>query len=245
MRCSCLVAASICCAIVCSKSLGQEPAGADRDAAKQAQNTNNLKQLALGLLNYHSAQKHFPPAAVIGPDGQTKHSWRVEILRYVQENALYKEYRLDEPWDSENNKKLLEKMPDVFRSPYADKSSTNTAYFMLTGEGMIGGSEKGTTIRQIRDGTSKTFLLVEAKRDIPWTKPEDIEIAPDETKPLSKLGGFNQYGTFTVAFADGSVRQVDEKLDPAKLRAFFTMAGGEVIDPALTQTRIIGRKDEP
>jgi Protein of unknown function (DUF1559) len=241
------LAVAVCIGVLTSVARGQEPSpvAAARDAARQAQNANNLKQIALALQNYVNVYRHFPPAVVTGKDGMTKYSWRVAILPFLESSPLHKEYHLDEPWDSENNKKLIEKMPEVFRSPYADPKSSNTAYFMLTGDGTIGGSEKGTTIRQIKDGLSYTIIVVEAKRDVPWTKPEDIEIDPDESKPLPKLGGFNQRGTFTAAFADGSVRQVDEKVDPAQLRLFFNMADGQVIDHSLMDTRIIGRKDEP
>ena len=41
------------------------------------------------------------------------HSWRVELLPYLDQNDLYGQYRMNEPWDSENNKKVLEQMPAV------------------------------------------------------------------------------------------------------------------------------------
>ena len=46
------------------------------------------------------------------------------------------------------------------------------------------------------------ILLVEAKREIPWTKPEDIEI--DEV-PTKQLGGWHAGDIFIAGFADGSV----------------------------------------
>jgi len=55
---------------------------------------------------------------------------------------------------------------------------------------------------QITDGTSNTIMLVEAKRDIPWTKPEDIPYDPN--KPVPKLGGGFEMDFF-IALADGSV----------------------------------------
>ncbi len=78
------------------------------------------------------------------------------------------------------------------------------SYYVLTGEGGIFNdkpAKKGTGFEKILDGTSNTLLLVEAKRDIPWTKPEDI--AFDSQKP-PELGGFTP-GVFGIAIADGSV----------------------------------------
>jgi hypothetical protein len=76
---------------------------AAREAARRTQSTNNLKQLILGLLNYESANGHFPPHASYSPDGKPLLSWRVHILPYLEEQALYSQFRLDEPWDSEHN----------------------------------------------------------------------------------------------------------------------------------------------
>jgi hypothetical protein len=133
---------------------------------------------------------------------------------------------MDEPWDSESNKKILLQMPAVFRSPNDNEKSFHASYFAVTGPPAIFCDDKGTSFRQITDGMSNTIMLVEAKRDIPWTKPEDISV--DADKPLPKLGGWT-VGGFIATFADGSVRLISENVDEASLRALFTMAGGEVV----------------
>src|ERR1043165_2482222 len=110
MRHTHLLLAGVCFAVLVSTSRGEDPgniANAARDAARQAQSANNLKQLALAMQMYVAANRHFPAAAVTGSDGKTKHSWRVAILPYVEQRSLYDQYRFDEPWDSENNKKLI------------------------------------------------------------------------------------------------------------------------------------------
>jgi len=179
-------------------------------AVRAARARNQLKQLALAMHNYYDMHNHFPPAVVMGPDGKTPHSWRVEILQtlgpdgdlWKQNVALYKQYRLDEPWDSENNKKVLAQMPDTFRSPYDDRTSTNSAYYVLVGPGTVFEGPNGIKTADIVDGTSNTLMIVEAKRNIPWTKPEDLAFDPD--KPLPELGGFVK-GQFMAALADGEV----------------------------------------
>ena len=85
---------------------------------------------------------------------------------------------------------------------------------MPTGAGTIGADKEGTPFKEVVGGTSKTILLVEAKRDIPWTKPDDIEIDTDAMKPLPKFGGNWIEGIFrrrvrrrahrSVVVADGS-----------------------------------------
>ena len=189
-----------------------------------------MKQIALAMHIYLDVNKHFPPAAIRDKDGKPLLSWRVAVLPFLEEGAVYKEFHLDEPWDSEHNKALIAKMPKAFRDPHEDAASTSASYFMPTGPGTIGENPDGTLIRKIPDGMSKTIMLIEAKRDIPWTKPEEIEIDPDTTKPLPKLGGHWMEGLFGVAFADGSVHNLSQGvIDPNMLRALITIAGGEPV----------------
>jgi prepilin-type processing-associated H-X9-DG protein len=197
---------------------------AAREAARRTQGANSLKQIALPMFHYHDTHGRFPPAVLYGPDGKTPHSWRVEILPYIGQEALYKQYNLDEPWDSPHNLKLLEKIPAFYRSPKDAPGSTNAAYFALTGPETVFSGKEGVKLSEIADGPSYTLLLVEAKRDIPWTKPEDILYEKD--KPLPKLGGFNREG-FNAAWCDGSVRFISEPIDEQILRAMITKSGGE------------------
>ncbi len=197
-----------------------------RQKAFDMRSTNNLKQIALALYNYHDANGHFPPAVLYGPDGKTPYSWRVAILPYIEQAALYDQYHFDEPWDSPHNKTLLAKIPDLYRYPNAKGDPTAASYYVLNGPGTIFDDKDGTKVAEIRDGTAFTLLVVEAQRDIPWTKPEDIPYAPN--KPLPELGGFNPEG-FHAAMADGSVR-FWEGIDAKTLRAMISKAGGELVE---------------
>lgn len=199
---------------------------AARDAAQRSQSMNNLRQIALAMHNYHDTHGHFPPAAVVGPDGKTLHSWRVELLPFLEAQPLYESYKQDEPWDSEHNKQVLAKMPSVFRDPHDGEDSTDSSYYVLTGKATVFAKPTGTRFQDITDGTSNTILTVEAKRSIPWTKPEDIEYDP--AKPLPELGGRYDEG-FLTGFADGSVHFLAKSVTEANLRAMVTMAGGEVV----------------
>lgn len=202
---------------------------AARAAAHRTTSTNNLKQIALAMHLYADKEKHFPPAVLIGSDGKTPYSWRVALLPHLGHDALYKQYRFDQPWDSAENRKVLEQMPTVYRHPMDEPSSLSTSYFVLTGSDTafpdVPG--KGTGFAEIRDGTSRTILAVEAKRHTPWTKPEDIAYTADG--PVPKLGGFSE-GAFNAALCDGSVRLIADAIDEKLLRAMITKAGGERFD---------------
>lgn len=50
------------------------------------------------------------------------HSWRVLILPYIGEDALYNTYKFDEPWDGPNNIKLLNQIPRLYACPSTPSS---------------------------------------------------------------------------------------------------------------------------
>jgi prepilin-type processing-associated H-X9-DG protein len=200
-----------------------------RQAALANVSRNNLKQIALALHNYHDTHKTFPPAVKLDKDGKTPHSWRVAILPYIEEQALYNQYRFDEPWDSENNKRVAATIPAVYRSPTATNGNNCTSYVALThANGVFNATPaaKGTKMAQVTDGTSNTVVIVEANAEIPWTKPEDIAIV--DGQPLPQLG-FPGATTFNVAFCDGSVQQLTTKLTD-EFRKLITKSDGNVVD---------------
>jgi hypothetical protein len=204
----------------------KRPEGAPADRMRSA---NNLKQLMIALHNYHDAHGHFP-TDVRDKDNKPLLSWRVLILPYMDHEHLYKQFKLDEPWDSENNKKLIEKMPKPLRSPrQAATLKDSTTYLAPLGKGFMWDEPNGLKITQITDGTSNTIALVEAddERAVIWSKPEDITI--DSKNPIAGLLGHYTDG-FQAAMADGSVRWFKKGLDPVAQWAWFTRSGGEVVD---------------
>ncbi|MFO0946614.1 MAG: DUF1559 domain-containing protein [Planctomycetota bacterium] len=198
-----------------------------REAARRTQSASNLKNIAVAMLNYHDVNRSFPAQAIRDAEGKPLLSWRVAILPYIEQLELYKQFKLDEPWDSEHNRSLLSKMPAVYANPNVP-GNENTVYLALVGKGGVFDGEKGTPIRMILDGTSRTLLAAEANADqaVPWTKPEDLEFDPDQ--PFRGLGNLRPNG-FNVLFADGSVHFILKSVDPNLLRALFTIDGREDI----------------
>jgi prepilin-type processing-associated H-X9-DG protein len=198
--------------------------------ANRYQSVNNLKQIGLAFHNFASTTKntHFP-ASANRDKGKFPYSWRVAILPFIEQPELYNQYHFDEPWDGPNNRKLIDQMPAIYAYPGPDgrpTSRSHTSYFVFNGPRTIGGDEDGTQLAQITDGTSNTLLAVEAKREVPWTKPEDIPFDPNGPPP--ELGGFTPDG-FNALFADGSVRYIKKTVAPQVLKALITRDGGEVL----------------
>ncbi len=185
---------------------------AAREAARRAASVNNLKQIALAMHNYHDARKRFPDRANFDKDGKPLLSWRVHILPHIEENNLYKQFHLDEPWDSDHNKKLIPLMPAIYRNPSSPAEQGKTDYLVPTGKGSIFEKQRAAAIRDIRDGTSNTIMVVEVDpaRAVTWTKPTDLNY--DASNLMSGLGKAHP-GGFSAALADGSVKFISSGLD--------------------------------
>jgi prepilin-type processing-associated H-X9-DG protein len=201
--------------------------GASREAAQRNASQNNLKQIALAMLNHESAKKSFPAAANFDKEGKPLLSWRVHILPFIEEGALYNEFHLDEPWDSEHNKKLIEKMPDVYKHPKFNELG-KTVYLAVVGKGAAFEGKQGQKIGQFKDGTSNTILVIEGApaKAVPWTKPDDWEFDPEKEIDISDFGGLWEGGIFNAAFADGHIAALSDLTDPEELKKYFTRAGG-------------------
>lgn len=201
---------------------------AAREAARRSQSTNHLKQLGLAMHNYHDINKHFPARASFDSQGKPLLSWRVHLLPFLEQGDLYREFHLDEPWDSPHNRKLIPRMPSVYQNPSAPAKPGMAHYVALVGKGTLFEGSKGRSIAEIRDGTSNTVMLVEVNPDraVIWTKPEDLPFDPDN--PLAGLGKAHPLG-FLVLFCDGSVRFMSEKIDPQLFRFLVEIADGRAV----------------
>ncbi|OAI53954.1 hypothetical protein AYO44_15570 [Planctomycetaceae bacterium SCGC AG-212-F19] len=168
-----------------------------------------------------------PPPAVYDRDGRPLLSWRVSLLPYIGDEELFGQFKLDEPWDSPHNIHLLPKIPTVYR-PYRQAAAAADATFfrIFVGEGAAFEHRRSLVCpRDFPDGTSETFLVVEAGEAVPWTKPEELSWAPGS--PLPRLGGICRDGTFRAAFVDGHVQCVGKAATEAAIRAAITCNGGE------------------
>jgi Protein of unknown function (DUF1559) len=207
-------------------------AGKVGEAADRMASSNNLKQIGLGVHEY--AEKHSElPNNTYGPDGKPLLSWRVHILPFIGEKALYDQFKLNEPWDSPANRQLLNRMPMTFATP-AERSGkvavgTKTYYRGFSNQGAIFARRnpgQGLRITAITDGLSSTIFVVEAGEAVEWTRPDDLDASPG--KPFPNLGGVQPNSdVMMVLYGDGSVKAVRKTASEAQWRATISYAGGE------------------
>ena len=195
------------------------------DSAQRKRSLNNLKQIMLAIHNYHDTYGFFP-SDIRDATGKALLSWRVAILPYLEQDNLYKQFKLAEPWDSEHNLKLANSLPKVYRVGIEAKDSTHTYYQGFAGPGTVFEPKAKLGFNSITDGTSNTIGVVEAGPPVVWTKPADI--AYDPKKPLPKPDG-PFANALHVAMMDGSTCSLKRGIDAAVFNQLITRDGGEVI----------------
>lgn len=198
-----------------------------REAARRTAAMNTLRQLVIASLNYESAFRNLPMQANYDDNGKPLLSWRVHLLPFMEENQLYQQFKLDEPWDSPHNIKLLDQMPAIYKSPdFGD--NRRTVFLAVSGPGTVFPGNQKVTLADITDGTSNTAVFVEADPEsaIEWTRPRDWEMNPNN--PMQGLGHMRP-GGFNAAFCDGSVHFISKLMDPENWRNIVTMADGNVV----------------
>jgi len=169
--------------------------------------------------SYQDRHGRLPPAVVYGHDGQALHSWRVLILPYIEEDTLFKEFHLDEPWDSPHNLALLPRMPATYAPPRNKRSKVpayHTVCHVFVGPGTA--FEEGMGLRMPENfpkGLTNTLLVVEAGEPVPWTKPDDLVYDP--SGPLPDLRCLFKDG-FRAGLATGERRFVGKDTSEAVLR---------------------------
>jgi len=199
-------------------------------ASARARSANNMKQIGLALHNYHDTHGVLPAAAIVDKKGKPLLSWRVSILPFIEQDNLYRKFKLDEPWDSENNLPLSKTVVKVYQLPYEEPKKGQeyyTHYRAFVGNGAAFDMIQAFKLAQFSDGTSNTLFAVEAAEGVPWSKPDELEFDPQ--KEMKKHLRFEKNNVSMVLFADGSVRAVTSKLKEDILKLLIQRDDGKPI----------------
>jgi TPR repeat protein len=227
---------------------------AAREAARRMQCTNHVKQIVLSFHNHADAHNDgLPPLYTVDKDGKPLHSWRVLILPYLEQTALYEKIRLDEPWDSEYNKQFHNEKINYYRCPSCPHKSGSgdgeCDYSVIAGGVFVPAEKAGeVTGRSINapDGTSNTLAIVEVKEPFCWMDPTaDIPLAElaKGVSADSRLGS-RHTGVFVCGLLDASVRGVENTIDPQILEALAIPDDGKEVTLPEKYTKSAGQENE-
>ncbi len=201
-----------------------------REVSQNAVAMNNLKQIALAMHNYESTYGYFPPAATLDKKGKKLLSWRVAILPYIEQQNLYSQFKLDEAWDSENNKKWSDVTIKTYTDPRIEFKPGMTIYKAPVGNGAFWDLVRGTKISDVHDGLSNTLMVIAGGDPVPWAKPDDYDYDPKKGFPADYAKALDDL--LLAAFADGSVRTINLaklKVRDETLRRLIERSDGQVV----------------
>jgi prepilin-type N-terminal cleavage/methylation domain-containing protein len=190
-----------------------------REAGRTSACKNNLKQFGVAMHNYEASHKQLPPGYrfVSGPEGNgLGFSWGALLLPFMEETAVYKQFRFDLPLYDPANLIPREKHLPVFLCP-TDPISPNgfvemgdERYAMACYVGNFGPPDldetqdkrdgvfsrnSQTRLKDITDGLSKTFMLGERQNG-----------------PFRHVGVHGHHFEYETAWA-GAIREVDDPSD--------------------------------
>lgn len=219
-----------------------------RESARRSYCRYNLKQIMLAMHNYHDRYGCLPPAYTVEKNRRPLHSWRVLLLPFLEEQALYQRIRLDEPYDSPYNRAVfdarrsssqgLPAMPDVFRCPSDGANrGADTNYVMILGPRTLSNGPNSVCLKDISDGPGNTIAVVETYGlGTAWYEPRDLR-ADEMTFKINDPEYFGiasrHPGGAQVGLADGSVRFLPETLVPREVESLTTIHGKEDVSAAL------------
>ncbi len=199
-------------------------------ALARAVSTNNLKQIGLALHVYHQAFESLPPGGTFDGRGRPLVSWQTMILPYLEVGDLYDRIDLSIPWNDVRNAHAYQiHVPQYLR--YGIPTTRNAAGYALSHFAanvyMLGGDHPHK-FSDVSDGTANTLMAGEVTADFrAWGDPTNWR---DPTLGLNtNPRGFASPSPGGVNFlmVDGSVRFIENNVDPKVLKLLSTPAGGE------------------
>ena len=144
---------------------------------------------------------------------------------------MYNQFKFDEPWDSEHNKALIEKMPDIYDIGAKDLGAGKTTVRAMGGEQGIfpapkeGQRARGIGIGMISDGSSNTLMLINVPKElaVEWTKPSEFNPNDAAIKLILANG-------FTATLGDGSMQKFPNSTTADEFKILWTRSGGERVN---------------
>ena len=191
--------------------------------------SNRMKQIAIALHNYHETHQRLPPQAIVDAEGRKLLSWRVLILPFLGQQALYNQFHLDESWDSPHNLEVAQSIPHQYAPTNQSEIRRGDTRVLapLTAESAFGRPGLPLTFRDVTDGLSNTIWFVQgpASAAVPWSKPADWEIDANSYEKWLPTPD----ASASVCNMDGSVQSISGAVAWETLSKWLTISGREIV----------------
>jgi len=203
-----------------------------KEAARRAQCAERMHRITLAMLLYQRDHATLPPAYSVDGQGNPLHSWRVLLLPYLGQEELYKQIRLDEPWNSRHNQRFHGADVSFYRCPSVLTARPGeTTYAVVVGPEMPFVAGKTKSLADYGPDGRVMVLLVERSTPVGWMVPanEVSQTAADAginvgsnsnatTKSVTTGIASPHPGGATFGFRSGAVQFLSETMDLAEFR---------------------------
>lgn len=225
---------------------------AAREAARRASCLNNLRQMGIGLQNYHDALGSFPPGGIeprsfTRPEGR-QFAWSMLLLPYIEQGNVYERIDTGLPFDAPANAEAAAVILDVYLCPSTTQRKElrdgrgPCDYGGIYGERITSPNnppkgmmlyDRALSVADVSDGTSNTLIISEDSgfEDGQWINGRNIF---DQAFAINQAPAFENDirsehpGGANGLLTDGSARFLKESMELKVLAALCTRAGGEV-----------------
>ena len=188
-----------------------------REGARRAHCANNLKQIGLGLLNYHDAWGSFPTQANTRTLGA--------LLPFVEQQPLYNALNQSFIYLSHENLTSSSTLISVYIQPSSWHASADNPAPCDYG---MSDEFRDARIADVRDGMQHTLMAAEL-----WPDPRANSWGWSPVLyGVSPESGHHYGRGMNGVFGDGHVRWLPETLPQTLREGYFTRDGGEILcDP--------------
>jgi type II secretory pathway pseudopilin PulG len=192
-------------------------------AARRTQCINNLRNVALALLNYEQVYHALPPAYTVDAHGRRLHSWRALILPYLDQQALYKTIDFSKAWDDPANAKALATKVEAYHCPEAVCPLNQTTYLaIVTPRSCLLPTKARRLSEIIQPGSTAVVIEVDSDHAVHWMDPSDAD--ESLVLGLTSKSALPHSGGFPMATMDGTVHFLSADSSPATRRALISTA---------------------
>jgi prepilin-type processing-associated H-X9-DG protein len=188
------------------------------------------------------------PRGCFGPGTvpEDRLSWMLTLLPYVEQDGVFKQFDVEKGYSG--NLPAAQTRVRIYLCSAAKEAGTADAvthYVAMSGigrdaasqpTGAVGngfmGYDRLTSLAQIEDGPAHTIALMETRFDLgPWARGGASTVRGFDPTDVPWFGDQRQFGGHPggmhAAMADGSVRFIRSSIEPQKLAAAITIAGGD------------------
>jgi hypothetical protein len=192
---------------------------AARLKAQQNTSRDKLKNLALGILNYHDVYGRIPTGGWVF-DGKERYGWSTAVLPYVDKGRIFVDINHHVPWYHPDNQPHARISVEPYLIPGSKPVATDEGYALTHYAANASLMHRNSSLKlsQITNGKSNTVLMGETKSEFrPWAgswnwRPLQAPLGGAET-----FGGPNSAETLFVLL-DGQVKAISKDVDAAVLQ---------------------------